>query len=339
MKIAILNVYQNAVSRGVESFIEELASRLSKKFETHVFVGNVKVPKRTPLLWRIFLDSQGISIALFTIRNIKKIWKEKYDVVIPTNGGWQALIIRIITWLYGGKMVITGHSGMGWDDRVNLWCLPNMFISLSNPAKRWTKRVNPFVRVEKISNGVNLTKFKPNGKRYSINLPHPRILCVGALTKSKRIDLTIRAVARMNNGSLLVVAGGGDMKNEYNKLGTKLLGNRFKIISVPYTNMPAIYRSCDLFTIASESYYSFELVLLEAMATGLPVVANKDEIRKEIVGGAGVLVKPTNIEAYKVALETALKLKWGSKPIKQAKKFDWDIIASKYEKVITSLYK
>ena len=75
------------------------------------------------------------------------------------------------------------------------------------------------------------------------------------------------------------------------------------------------------------------------MASGLPVVANSDDIRRQIVGRAGVLVDPTNIDAYAIALENALRLRWGRRPQNQAKKFDWDKIAVKYEQLFESLLK
>jgi glycosyltransferase involved in cell wall biosynthesis len=336
MKIAFLNIYQNSTYRGVETFIDELASRLSTKHKVDIIVGNRKVPGRWPILWRTFCDPQGLVIAGFTLRNLKRIWKEKYDVVIPTNGGWQPAFIRLITWLYGGKMLISGHSGMGWDDRNNLWSFPNVFIALSKKAEVWAKKVNPLIKVVKIPNGVDLKKFKPNGQKIRVGLKPPVILCVGALTKTKRIDLTIKAVNKLNNVSLLVAAGGGDREKEITSLGKKLLGDRFKIIKVPYREIPKLYRSVDLFTLASDPYYSFEIVLIEAMATNLPVVANRDEIRREIVGRAGILVDPENTEAYAIALENALKLRWGRRPLLQARKFDWDEIAAAYEGILHS---
>ena len=57
---------------------------------------------------------------------------KKYDIVIPVDGGWEPAFIRIATWIYGGKMVISGQSGKGWDDRNNLWSFPNVFISISS---------------------------------------------------------------------------------------------------------------------------------------------------------------------------------------------------------------
>ena len=60
---------------------------------------------------------------------------EKYDVVVPLNGGWQPALLRIITWVYGGKVVISGQAGMGWDDRNNLWCFP-LFSPISTIMPR-----------------------------------------------------------------------------------------------------------------------------------------------------------------------------------------------------------
>lgn len=337
MKIAFLNIYQNSAYRGAETYVYELARRLSVNHKVDIIVGNRKVPGRWSIFWRTFCDPQGLAIAGFTLRNLKRIWKEKYDIVIPTNGGWQPAFIRIITWLYGGKMIISGQSGMGWDDRNNLWSFPNVFIALSKKAEVWARKVNPLTKVVKIPNGVDLGKFKQKGQKMRLGLKSPVILCVGALTKTKRIDLTIKAVNKLTNVSLLVAAGGGDHEKEITSLGKKLLGDRFKIIKVPYREMPKVYRSADLFTLASDPYYSFEIALIEAMATNLPVVANRDEIRREIVGRAGILVDPENTIAYAIALENALKLRWGSRPLLQAKKFDWDIIADKYGKLLNEL--
>lgn len=242
------------------------------------------------------------------------------------------------TWIYGGKMVISGQSGMGWDDRNNLWSFPNYFAALSSKATRWAKKVMPLVKAGYIPNGTDLTRFKPKGTKLKLRLSKPVVLCVGALTETKRIDLAIKAVAKMKKVSLLVV-GNGEKHDEIQKLGKKLLGGRFLLTKKPFKEMPKVYRSANLFTLPSMGYYSFEIVLVEAMASGLAVVANKDKIRKEIVGNAGLLVNPTNTDEYAKALNKALKTNWGNKPRIQAKKFDWDKIARKYENLFKSLVK
>ena len=106
MKIAFLNVYQNTVDRGAETFVSELSKRLQKDHDVDILSGRRLLPKRWPILWRFFIDPQGLLIAWFTLKKLSKIWREKYDIIISLNGGWQPAFIRIATWLYGGKMVI-----------------------------------------------------------------------------------------------------------------------------------------------------------------------------------------------------------------------------------------
>ncbi len=336
MKIIFLNIYQGLVDRGAETFVYELSKRLSKNHKVDIISGKKVPPTRWAILWRFFFDPQGLSILWFTLKNILKIWKEKYDVVIPLNGGWQSAIIRIVTWLYGGKVIISGQSGAGWDDRNNLWCFPDAFIALSSKAKIWAKKANPFINVKYIPNGVDTDKFCPDGKSIETRLKKPIILCAAALTKTKRIDLVINAVAKLKDVSLLV-AGDGDLRSKIYDLGSKMLGDRFQLIKLPFEDMPKVYRVADIFTIVSEPHHSFEIVLVEAMASGLPVVATDDAIRREIVGDAGILVDPANANVYTQALKKALATSWGDKPRNQAMKFDWDKIAKKYEELFSVL--
>lgn len=336
MKIVFLNIYQGWVDRGAETFVAELSERLSKNHQVDIISGKKVPPARWYFLWRFFLDPQGLSILWFTLKNILKIWKEKYDIVIPLNGGWQPAIVRVVTWLYGGKMVISGQSGMGWDDRNNLWCFPNAFVALSTRAESWAKKANILIRVKYIPNGVDLKKFQIINSKLQINLKKPVILCVAALAKTKRIDLVIKTVAKLNNVSLLV-CGDGELRSMIYDLGSKMLGDRFELIKLPFEDMPKVYRAADVFTLVSEPYYSFEIVLAEAMASGLPIVANDDPIRREIVGEAGIFVEPTNTGNYAKALEKALKTNWGDLPRKQAEKFSWDIISDKYRELFNEL--
>lgn len=308
LKLAFLNKYQGKVNRGAETFVKEVSQRLSKNYQVDV-ISDI---------------------------NYFELLKKKYDLIIPTNGRFQVVLTRLITWLTGGRMIVSGQSGMGWDDRVNLYCLPDYFIPISSEALKWARKINPFVKSVYIPNGVDTKKFKPQGEKINIDFKKPVILCVGALTKTKRIDLVIKAVSKIKDASLLIV-GKGEEKNKLQALGTRLLDNRFKITSYPYEKMPEVYRVADLFTLVSEPYYSFENVLVEAMATNIPVVANNDLIRKEIVGEAGILIDPNNTEEYSEALKKVLNTNWGNKPREQAEKFNWDKITDKYDELISTL--
>jgi len=337
MKIAFLNITQNLVDRGAETFVTEISKRLARDNQIEVISGDKLPGRKWPIFWRAFLDPYSIDVALFTLRNIPRLWKNKYDVVVPLNGGWQPALVRLITWLYGGKMLISGQSGEGWDDRNNLWCFPDAFVAISKRAQRWARGANPLIQdVYYIPNGVDLDQFRPDGEKIETKLKKPIILCVGALTVKKRIELVIRGVAELNKASLLVV-GEGEQKDDLLQLGKKLLGNRFELISVKHNLMPAIYRAADIFTLLPEETEAFGIVFAEAMATNLPVVTISDEPRKEIVGEAGICVNPVRRKDYVKALQSALNRNWGDKPRDQAANFDWDKIAKQYEEIFKSL--
>jgi len=338
MKIAFLNIYQRKVSRGAETFVSELADRFCRENQVYVFEASQKKQQRTAFLWRLYIDLDGLRILFFTIKTLPRLMKAGSDIVIPLNGGWQSAIIRIYCTLFRKKMVIVGQSGIGWDDRNNLWCFPDAFVAISSIAYKWAKKVSFGVSVHYVPNGVDIHRFHQYGSRLSLSLPRPVILCVGALTSSKRIEKTIQAVSLIPNVSLLVV-GDGPLKSEIIKLGNELLDGRFKLISARYKDMPSIYRTGKVFTLVPESSEAFGIVYTEAMATGLGIVATNDEARKEIIGNAGLYVNPNDIAEYSTTLKKALKTKWGDKPRKQAQNFNWDVISDQYLQLFQTLIK
>lgn len=309
MKIVFLNFYGGENNRGVESFIKELSTRLKVK----VFDGK----------------AEG-NIFSFTLKVLFNL-KNNFDVIVPTNGRSQVFLCRLWSWVLGKKMLVTGHSGIGFDDYLNLWARPDVFVTMSDFQKSWAKRFGFGVKIEKIPNGVDLEKFTPQGKEFSHGLPGKVVLSVSALTSPKRVDLIIRAVAKTNR-SLLIV-GDGPLKADLESLGNNLLPGRFKILKAEYNQMPEIYRSADTFVFVAYERESFGIVLLEAMASGLPIVTSDDPIRREIVGEAGLFVDPTNLTDFAQKLTT----EQNGDTIKQAEKFSWDKISREYEKVFSDL--
>ena len=354
MNIAILSFYSGINQRGVERWVQELATRLSDKYGVTVYQG-VSLDKKTPykvispdvkyegekrnkswLLTHLFADYDSIQILKFNIRIFRSLMSGNYDIIIPTDGGWEPAIIRILTWIKRKKMIVVGHAGIGWDDANNLWSFPDCFVALSNHAGSWARTVNPFVRIEQIPDGVDLRLFTPKGPKLKFSLKEPVALCVSALEKGKRINLIIEAVSKIDNMSLLV-CGRGELKDELNKLGKELLGNRFELTEYNLNEMPKVYRSCDIFLSSSLPHYSFEMVLLEAMASGLPVVANSDLIRREIVGDAGLLVDVTDSEKFAQSIRIVDSNYYRNLALMQAKKFSWDDISDRYMTLFNEL--
>lgn len=318
MKIAILSFYSGKVSRGVETYVAELAGRLKKNHVVTVFSGG-----------------SSPSIESFTFNTLKKL-DPATQVVLATNGGWQSFFCRLWCWQHRASLLIPGQSGPGWDDRLNLLCRPDWFVALTNYQAAWAKRNGFGVKVVVIPNGVDLKKFQSSTAPKEIDLPKPLVLCVAALERAKRLDLVVKAVSQLEKASLLLV-GQGSQEDNLQKLGDNLLSGRFRIRSFLHDAMPGVYAAADIFTYPTVPWESFGIVVLEALATGLPVVATDDPIRREIVGQAGLFLDPTNTDEYAAKLKEALSTNWGDKPRRQAEKFSWDAIAEKYEELFKSL--
>ncbi len=164
-----------------------------------------------------------------------------------------------------------------------------------------------------ISNGVDLSRFTSEPastiekeqlcQKYKLDPSRPIILHVGRLDVDKNVEVVIQAAAKAlqaTNAQLLVV-GDGECKGSLSKLA-KLLGIRkdchFPGFVSAGGDLPGIYRMADVFTTASE-IETQGLVLLEALASGLPVVAVEatciPELVKENVNG--FLVPPNDVDA------------------------------------------
>lgn len=339
LKIAFLSLFSGGVNRGGETFVAELSKRLSVNHAVTVIAGNSKALPSWPILWRFFLDPQGIGVLKFALKNFSRLIREKYDVVVAMDGGFEAILARLATWLYGGKLIISGQSGKGWFDRINILSSPDAFVAISSYSLRKLRWMNPFIKYSYIPNGVDLTKFKPTGETYNLKLRKPIILTVGALVKSKRINLVIEAVSRLNEANLLIV-GDGEESSVLESLAKRLIPGRFEFLSVKHEDIPEIYRAADLFVLLPRSSEAFGIVYVEAMASGLPVVAVNDDQRREIIGSGGILIDHADEpEDVAFAINDALKRKWDNKPRTQAKKFSWDEITRRYEKLMLELIK
>ncbi|MBI5358401.1 glycosyltransferase family 4 protein [Candidatus Amesbacteria bacterium] len=272
-KIAILSKYSGIYNRGVESWAENLRRKLNVDINPTNILG--------------------------------------YDIIIPTNGRAQVFIYRLITWIFGKKLVVFGHSGPGADDKWNLWCSPNVFVAFSSPQADWAKKFKlPWTKVIIIPHAVDTEVFFPS------NIPKTHdVLCVAANSRDKRVDLVRKAAP-----NLLVVGSGQELEVEHSK-------------------MPVIYNQSRVFCFVPQPWEAFGLVFLEAMACNLPVVTIDDPVRRGIVGEAGVFVKnPENAKELANAIKLALITDWGDKPRKQAEKFSWIKIAKQYEDICNNNY-
>jgi glycosyltransferase involved in cell wall biosynthesis len=153
-----------------------------------------------------------------------------------------------------------------------------------------------------VSNGVDLDVYSPGAadeslrSRYALPAGRPLILSVGRLSPEKRADVLIEALATQDvAGTVLALAGSGPDEGRLRDLAARRgVAERVRFLGfIPGTDLPGLYRLADVFAIASEAELQ-SLVTMEAMASGLPVVAVNAGALGELVhaGENGFLARP-----------------------------------------------
>jgi len=153
-----------------------------------------------------------------------------------------------------------------------------------------------------VSNGVDLDVYSPGAaddslrSRYALPAGRPLVLSVGRLSPEKRADVLIEALAAQDVAdTVLALAGSGPDEGRLRELAARRgVAARVRFLGfVPGTDLPGLYRLADVFAIASEAELQ-SLVTMEAMASGLPVVAVNAGALGELVhaGENGFLARP-----------------------------------------------
>jgi len=361
-KIAFLSFYSGFVERGVETYVYELGVRLAKNHDitvfqggkSHLWYGQAKISKDkfkiidinsvgnaskfgNNFLRKFYLDWWSLKILLFSLKAAFKITRGRYDLVIPMNGGWQTVIYRLLSKFRNFKVLIPAQAGIGRDDGWNLFWKPDIFVALTGAEEKWANRFAPEVKTVLIPNGVDLFKFNPKVAPKKLVLKTPIVVCAAALDSYKRVDLTIKAIAKSKNLSFLLL-GDGDSRGNIDALGKRLLGSRYLRLLVPHSEIPRYFRAGSVFSLASKTE-AFGTSYIEAMACNLPIVATYDSSRQEIIGDAGILTNPEDVDQYSKDLMLTASVNYRNRPYNQALKFSWNKIAERYEKVLASLLK
>jgi glycosyltransferase involved in cell wall biosynthesis len=165
----------------------------------------------------------------------------------------------------------------------------------------------PAERTLVLRNGVDLQQFAPRDRaaaRRRLGLDGFVALSVGSLIPRKGHELTIGAMARVPDATLLI-AGSGPLREDLEALARRLgVDRRVRFLGeVPHADLPDLYTAADAMVLAS-SREGWANVLLEAMACGAPVVATAVNGAPEVVRApeAGVLVGERTADALVAAI-------------------------------------
>lgn len=149
--------------------------------------------------------------------------------------------------------------------------------------------------------------------RRKYRLPQRYVLNVGTVEVRKNILLGIRAMAKLPADLHLVIVGRQtkyqkQLDAEIRKLG---LGNRIHFLQgVPNTLLPAVYRQAEAFIYPSR-YEGFGVPVIEAIQSGLPVVAATGSCLEEAGGPDSLYVDPGDADGAAAAVLSAMENRTG----------------------------
>ena len=171
--------------------------------------------------------------------------------------------------------------------------------------------------------------------RERYRLPERFILSVGTLQPRKNFVGLIEAFHQMRQRThapqrLVIVGQKGWLYDEiFATVATLGLEEQVSFLGfVADEDLPALYTLADLFAFPS-FYEGFGIPILEAMACGTPVVASDASSLPEVVGEAGLMVKPEDTAALAEAMEralddAALRVELIARGREQARRFTWE---------------
>ncbi len=376
LKIALTTYYYgNPSICGVAIHVQNLAKYLVKhNCEVHVFCSGIedsvykdgKITVHTigkilnPLSWNI--SKTRLEYDFFEAEVIKAIIRESYRKkfdVIHTHGELIKAAF-ILKKSMGIKWVHTFHAIerlrvdqlseeekqfadlISWIESTANYCDGAIFVSkdLMKEGIKYYKLKSKIV----IPNGVELKLFGYTP------ITNKNVLFIGRFSKDKGIHLMpeiIKNVLSVKDATFTMVCPYETITGELEKIKKKIekekekFKDRLTMIDTPQSPevIKDLYKKCQVY-IQPSKYESFGLCIIEAMATGRPVVAFNVGGIPEVIGNAGFTVKNNNELIYKVKslLENTKEcIDIGKKASERARKFDWDIIAKEtikyYKKV------
>jgi len=221
----------------------------------------------------------------------------------------------------------------------------NRRIAVSASAHQFAHKYFPS-RYDIVPNGIDCDRFHPDvAPIEELTDGRLNILYVGRMDARKGVTYLLRALPlaqkRLRQKIRLILVGEGKLRGFLIRRPVILHGA--EIIAVgriePHL-LPRYYTSADIFCSPATGQESFGIVLLEAMASGIPIVASEIPGYRTVVtsGKEGFLVPPRDPERFAAAIaelgnEPALRRTFGTQGREKALMYNWPIIVGLLERL------
>ena len=382
MKIALVCPYDIAYPGGVTNHVTRFAEHARKLGHVVTVIapssrkiskeGFVRAGKAIPLPIKGGTVSR-LAFSFWNFPKVKKLFNRgQYDVIHIHEPGAPLLGLFALAYAPQGKsaIVTTSHTNTPHNFFMDayisitksIWLAKHLMrkvdlkIAVSEAARGFISKYFPGEYLI-MPNGVDTARFKPTATpigQYADGKVN--ILFVGRLgnnEKRKGLKYLILAFNKLQSrhpNTRLIVVGPGKPDGDTKRI-IKAHGNREIIFAgkVSPEELPRYYATADIFCSPATHGESFGMVLIEAMASGKPVVASNIDGYKEVIleqsrkteiatpailqAGPGILVRPKNVYALAIALEMLttdekLRKKMGAKGRKLVlERFSWERVS------------
>ena len=367
MKIAQVTPYDFPYPGGVTEHTIALSNALRQRgHQVHILAAcsgynGLRVPHTLPVTRHITRFPVGDTVArvglspLSYLRIQKILRREAYDVI-----HLQEPLTPSITWcaLWQAKTVPNAvaigtfhahHEQPNWFYRNGrpifgkLFTRLNSLIAVSDAAQDFAYRMFPG-NYKIIPNGIDLNRFgKILKKEHNTTTnKYVTILFVGRLDKRKGFSVLLEAFLKLKpNYPLLKLQVVGPFSSDsckhYQDLALQHGVTDIEFVGyIPPEALPTYYHDADIFCAPSLGFESFGIVLLEAMAAALPIVASDIAGYRSVIrdGREGFLIPPNQSEALANTLDKLLtnpQLRWklGQAGRRLVEQYSWDKIVDK----------
>jgi len=260
------------------------------------------------------------------IYSLYKLFRKEKPAIVHTHILGANIYGRIAAILARVPVIVsTEHNVYYKKKKVHIWLdgilakSTDKIVAVSNRVKEFTSRQEGIGedKFELIYNAIDSAEFLPTDSRKAIrrklDLPEGDFVLgtVGAITVQKGHYYLIRAVSQIVKkypNTILLIAGIDELKEKLQKIVHNLnLEKNVRFLGLR-RDVPDILNCMDVFVLPS-LWEGTPLALLEAMLTGLPVVASSVDGILEVVenGKNGILVPPGNVEALSDAIDGLIR--------------------------------
>ncbi len=254
--------------------------------ETHILHRSKKTP--------------GLDIRL--VWHLARVLRREQVDILHCHNTFPKLYGALAALASGTRAVVVTQHAVDYDGRNQKWDLTSFvnplvsqFLTVSEHVLSVSCETRRVVRERSsvLYNGIDTSRFAPRKQKTS-KLP-VKIGCVGRLSKEKRHDILLEALSQIQTSrrpGLVLVGDGPTRQSLENQIQDSDLAKDVRLLGTCH-NVPSILKDFDIFVLASDTE-GLPVALLEAMATGLPVIATRVGGVPELVedGVNGFLVPP-----------------------------------------------